>query len=200
MSNITVSKEQLHTNFIRLAKLLHPDHDLNNPNADSNFQELQIQYKKAQQLVGPKSQYQAVISISLSEAILGCERFFINDEDQKFVLTIPAGIKNKQLIMFRGLAVNSAKDAVLHIKVFIKMTSEYTIVGDRLILKIYVPFWKLFFGGKYIISDPIEEKFSIMIPKKTKNGKMFRFSKNGLWNRIEKKRDPLYIQIFGKII
>jgi DnaJ-class molecular chaperone len=84
--------------------------------------------------------------------------------------------------------------------VFINIPSNFIIVGDNLILNQNISFWKLYFGGSYNIIGPDETTISVIIPPKTKNGKMFRVKKAGLWNRINKLREPLYIQFFGSII
>jgi DnaJ-class molecular chaperone len=196
-----VTDEQLHKNYIRLAKIIHPDLNPDDPDADQKFQELQEEYFKAQKLLADKSHYQASISITLKEAILGGERFFSTDDgDHKFVLTVPAGVKNKQTILYRGISMNSVKDAILHIKIFINLPSKFSIVGDQLILEEKVSFWKLKFGGLYTITGPDGRKIIVTIPKNTKNGKMFKVKDEGLMNRVEKKRHPLYIQFFGRII
>jgi DnaJ-class molecular chaperone len=200
MAEVNISEKQLHTNYIKLAKIIHPDHNSNDPLADVKFQELQQQYEKAQKLIESKPQYQASVSISLKESILGCERYFVNDDNYKFVLNIPAGVKNKQTILYRDLNINSVKNTILHIKILIDLPKDYTISGDTLILKTSVHFWKLYFGGEYKIKTPDGLQIPVLIPKKTKSGKMFRILKYGLWNRAEKKRDPLYVQIFGRFI
>jgi DnaJ-class molecular chaperone len=200
LSNQNISAEHLHQNYIKLAKVLHPDVNPDDPDADKKFQELQEQYQKAQKLLEAKTQYQASISITLSEAITGTERFFVSDENQRFMLNIPAGVKNKQTVLYRGLAISSIKDAVLHIRVYIDIPTKFKIIGDNLILNEGVPFWKLIFGGKHEITGPDGRKIPVTIPRKTKNGKMFRVQNAGLWNRNEKKRDALYIQFFGSAI
>ena len=199
-ANTSITTEQLHRNYIKLAKIIHPDHNPNDSYADLKFQELQEQYEKAQKLLNSKTQYQASISISLKESILGTERFFVTDEGNRFMLMIPAGVKNHQTVQFHGISLNSIKSAILHIKVFINIPSNFIIVGDNLILNQNISFWKLYFGGSYNIIGPDETTISVIIPPKTKNGKMFRVKKAGLWNRINKLREPLYIQFFGSII
>lgn len=196
----TTSSEQLHKNYIRLAKVLHPDHNSGNPDSDKKFQELQEQYEKAQKLLGMKTQYQASTNISLQESITGTERFFVTDDNQRFLLTIPAGVKQRQTMLYRGLLLNSVKDSVLHIKVHITLPTKFSIVGDNLILKETISFWKLYFGGDYEIVGPDGTKIAVKIPRKTKNGKMFKVKNAGLWNRQEKRREPLYNQFFGSII
>lgn len=198
MANI--SQEQLHTNFIKLSKIIHPDQNPDDPDATSKFQILVQEYEKAQKLIGPKSQYQTSIKITLKESITGCERYFVSDDNHRFVLNIPAGVKNKQVVQYRGIEINSVKNTVVHIKVLIDMPNHYTIAGNALILKIKVPYYKLIFGGTHVITSPDGNTVSITIHKNTKSGKMFKLMNFGLWNRIEKKREPLYIHIFGCII
>ena len=196
-----MTSEQLHTNFIKLAKLIHPDYNTNDPTANEKFQKLQEQYQKAQKLLGSKNQYQASISISLKEAIFGTERYFITHDKQRFVLNIPAGVRNKQSILYRRIMIHSGKnEAILHIKVFIKIPTKFSIIGNQLILKESVSYWKLFFGGQYRIQGIGGNQILINIPKRTKSKKMFKVQNEGLWDRVEKKRYPLYIQFFGRII
>jgi DnaJ-class molecular chaperone len=197
----TVTSEELRTKYIRLAKVLHPDHNPNDPDADQKFQELQKQYEKARKILGVKTQYQASISITLKESILGTERFFTTDDGkQKFSLSIPAGVKNKQTISFRGITVNSVTDTALHIKILIDVPHDFSIVGEQLILKESVSYWKLFFGGKHKITGATGNQIIITVAKRTKSEKMFKVRGEGLWNRVENKRNPLYIQFFGSII
>lgn len=200
MSDQNISSDQLHQNYIKLAKILHPDLNPDDPDADKKFQDLQEQYEKAQKLLGNKAQYQASVSIPLSEAISGTERFFVSDDGKRFLLTIPAGVKNKQTILYRGIQVNSDNDAVLHIRVHIDAPTKFKIIGDHLILNEHIPFWKLIFGGRHEITGPDGKIIPVTIPRKTKNGKMFKVQNAGLWNRADKKRDPLYIQFFGSAI
>jgi len=196
-----ITEEQLHQNYIKLVKIIHPDLNPNNPDADRQFQYLQEQYEKARKILGVRTQYQASISISLKEAVTGTERYFsAPDDNQKFVLHIPAGVKNHQIISYRGIAINSIKDAVLHIKVFINIPTKFSIIGDQLILKENLPFWKLYFGGKVSIYGPDGKIINLVIPKRTKRGKMFSVKKAGLMDRATNKRLPLYIQFFGYLI
>ena len=193
-------EEQLHRNYIRLAKIVHPDLNPNNPDADRAFQTLQEQYEKAQRLIGANTQYQAVISISLKEAVEGTDRYFSADNNQKFVLHIPAGVKHRQTVLFRQLSVDFKKDVVLHIKVLINLPPKFSIVGNQLILKETVTFWRLHFGGPISIMGADEKKINLVLPKKTKNGKMFKINGAGLLDRESNKRQPLYIQFFGCVI
>lgn len=200
MNQPNITPEELRINYIRLAKVLHPDSNPDNPTAVQAFQELQTQYEKAEKILESKSHYQASISVTLNEAIRGCERFFINDDGNKFLLTIPAGVKNRQVVMYRGMAINSSKDSILDVKVGITLPSDYVIAGDKLIFNLRVPYWKLFFGGRHTFVGPDGTTIPITIPKNSKSGKMYRVNQHGFWNRVEKKRDSLYIQIFGCII
>ena len=101
--------------------------------------------------------------------------------------------------MFKDLSVNTIKNVVLHIKVYINVPSNFKIVGERLVLIEEVPFWRLIFGGDYTITGPTGDQIPVKIPKKTKNGKFFKVKDKGLHNRLKKQRDPLYIQFFGSI-
>ena len=190
----TITKDELHANYKKLAKVIHPD--LNHDNAAvGKFQELQEQYKIAQKLI--TKHYQSSISISLKEAIEGAERYFVMDKT-KLVLNIPAGVKHRQTIQFSDNT--DSNTAILHVKVYINLLPNFTIVGDHLILKEKISYWKLYFGGKHQILVPDGRKIPITIPRKTKNGKMFMVRNAGLFNRKEQKREPLYIQFFGSII
>ena len=199
MANTNISPEQLHRNYIKLAKSIHPDLNPDDQSADTKFQELQSYYATAQKLIN-KNRYNAAVSITLKESITGTTRYFINDENNKFVLSIPAGVKNHQNIKYRGIAGNVSKDAVLNIKIFIKMPPNFIIVGEQLILKEHVSFWKLYFGGRHQFIGPDGNIILVSIPPKTKNKKIFRVLNAGLFNKTEKKREHLYIQFFGSII
>jgi len=44
------------------------------------------------------------------------------------------------------------------------------------------------------------KKSKIVVPKKTKNGAIYKLPSNGLWNTLTKQRDALYVRFIGKII
>ena len=200
MSTKKITEKELHRNYIRLVKILHPDVNPNNPEADKQFQNLQEQFDKAKKILGANSQYQVSVTITLKEAIHGAERYFITDENQTFVLHIPAGVKHCQTIFYRGLNLSTIKDIVLHIKINIDLPRRFSIVGDQLILKEYVPIWKMYFGGKVSIIGADGKRINLILPSRTKNKKMFKINNMGLLDRIANKRLPLYIQFFGYFI
>jgi DnaJ-class molecular chaperone len=199
--NEKITPEQLHINFIRLAKIIHPDNNPTDIESTEKFQELQKQYEIAQKFIYTKNQYHISISITLKEAIHGAERYFtIDDSGCYIMLTIPPGVKNKQTLLYRNLTIKTIQNVNVYIKIYIDIPYNFSIIGDQLILKEWVPFWKMYFGGEYIITGPDRKKILVKIPKKTKNGKMFKVQGAGSLDRIEKKRNPLYIQFFGSII
>jgi len=49
--NEKITPEQLHINFIRLAKIIHPDNNPTDIESTEKFQELQKQYEIAQKFI-----------------------------------------------------------------------------------------------------------------------------------------------------
>ena len=59
-----ITNAQLHENYIRLSKLVHPDLNPDDPDANLKFQELNAQYIKAQEILDKKqTHYQTSVSI-----------------------------------------------------------------------------------------------------------------------------------------
>lgn len=196
INNITA--KELRHEYLELAKKYHPD--LHPENA-SKFQTLQQQYQQCQLIINQPNQYRVTVSISLKESITGCERFYYSQEaNKKFLLKIPAGVQNQQTIVYRGLKDQHGKCTILHLKIKLTLPLNYSIFNNCLVLDLKVPFYKMFFGGKFKFTAPDGKLIQIDLPKRAKNGEYYIVASAGLFDRQEKQRLNLYVQIKQSII
>jgi DnaJ-class molecular chaperone len=194
------SFKQLRLNFLTLVKRYHPDLHPDIPNISEKFTNLINEYKKCLSLFSNKKIYNINVYISLQDAIMGCERFFLsNDGKRKFLLKIPAGVKNKDNIYYKDVQINENCFSILNAIININFPKNYVYKNNKLILKIYVFPWKMYFGGKTVIIGPDGCLLHINIPKKTKSGAIFAIDNEGLYNKKNNQRDKLYIQVISKL-
>ncbi|VVC05072.1 Chaperone protein DnaJ [uncultured archaeon] len=188
---MNISKDEIRKNYLKLAKVLHPD--TNYVESDEMFKNLQNEYHR---LLKSPVEYRTIAIISLKESILGTERYFLSPADQKFILAIPAGIHNGQVLQFRNFGAGLESPVILKVRIKIWMPHQCSVVDGKLLVKEHVIFWKMIWGGKHTLIAPDGRKVEIKIPKNTKNRKIFTIQKYGLWNRGKNIQEPLYIQLF----
>ncbi len=194
-----ISVSQLRDSYLKIAKEIHPDHNLQDTTATQKFQTLQENYQKCLSIIKfSNNQYQTRFVISLAESINGTERYFlIPESNSKFLLKIPAGVKNNQTILFKKLNITYTESIALSASVQIQMPKGYQIFGNYILLIKYIPFWKLFFGGNIIFEGPDGNKIKVNISKNTKSGTIFKIKNRGLYNDTLSVREPLFIRLFG---
>lgn len=199
-SNI-VSITQLRANFLKLVKKYHPDLHPEIPDIAEKFIEVVTEYQKCIDLLSKnKKIYSIRVSISLQDAILGCDRFFISTDDKrKFLLKIPAGVKDGDCIRYKNVQMHESFFSILEVKININFPINYTYKNNKLLLKVYVHPWKLYFGGRIVIFGPDGSRLNICLPVKTKSGAIFEMKNEGMLDRVSKQRNMLYLQIISKI-
>jgi DnaJ-class molecular chaperone len=202
ISNSTpLINSQLKSKYYELAKTCHPDLNPNDLNATEKFQKLQEQYKEClQSLKSNNKIYCVTIQISLQDSILGCTRYFSSrDEKRKFILKIPPGIINNDIIRYKNIQMDENLLSILEVKIIVDLPLNYSYKNGKLVYSVLIPFWKLFLGGEKVIIGPDKARLRILIPPKTKSGSIFELQNEGLLDKLSKKRDILYIRLKSSI-
>lgn len=188
---------QLDKSFKELAKKYHPDLNPSDPTSTEKFQNLLNEYKTCEEIINstPKV-YNISVQISLKDSICGCERFFLSkDQKRRFILKVPAGIKNNDIIRYKNIQMEEFRFSILEVKVNVIIPNDFTLINGKLFKTIKVSFWKLYFGGDLIIIGPDKMRLRVEIQPKTKNGSIFEMKNEGLFDKLSKKRDILYIKV-----
>jgi DnaJ-class molecular chaperone len=181
MTTSNISIHQLHSNYKNIAKSLHPD--LNPEKEIEEFQLLQDVYKTI------PINYYTTIHISLQEALDGCERFYVSEDNTKYLLRIPK-IAKEITIIFKNV---NGDNSIVHAKLKIDIPNNYRLHNGYLIQKINVSMWKLLFGGEILIETIDGLKIRVNVVAGTKKGSIFKILNIGLWDNG--RRNPLYIQL-----
>jgi DnaJ-class molecular chaperone len=121
--------------------------------------------------IGLYEQITIHISISLEESFLGCKRFIsIKGTSQEF--DIPAGIEDKQLLLFK----NNDNSVKLLISVIPK--KNYNRIGQDLLIDHEIDFFDAILGG-YTTINCIGELIKIKIKENTKPNSKVKISNKG---------------------
>ena len=191
-SNLSTN-DQLRKKFKELAKEAHPDLHPNDANATAKFQNLQQAFDKLK--VNPKK-YSIHITISLYDAIAGCQRYFVSlDGKRKYMLKIPAGVKPNEVIAYRDIQIVENRFDNLDIKINIDYPDNYSYKNGKLIYNLKIPIWKIYWGGTHIIEAVDGARLKLKIPSRTKSGSIFEIYNEGLYSRTQNKRESLFIQV-----
>ena len=125
------------------------------------------------------------IDISINEAFYGKEKKLslksINEKNKIYIITIPAGIKNKEIIRLEGqghLGVNGGKPGDLLIKVNIKNSNIYKLDGMDLYTNLYLTPWEAVLGTKVNLST-IDGEISLYIPEGTRSDEVIKIANKG---------------------
>ena len=195
-----VSIDQIHSNFKALAKEYHPDVRQEDPLATEKFQEITDAYNQI--LASCKDQketekkYSTRVHISLADAIMGCERYCSSGENQKQLLKIPAGVKHGGVIRYSNVLLPNGQNGTLNVRVFIALPENYYMGKDFILQKIYISWWKAFFGGIIEITAPDNKTFYVRVPSQLKDRAVFAIAGRGLWDSEKQARSPLYVEFF----
>lgn len=177
----------LHKQYLKLAKEFHPDSNPDDPDAETKFKLLQSAYNSTKEKSKIKK-YTCTPKISLQETFTGCTKYVqLSDTPSKFQIFIPAGCKSGDSVIFGNQTIK------ITAKIEITIPKDYEILNNKLIFHCKVPFWKLYFGGVFRFRFLDGKIIKTTLPKKAKNGDVFSIENFGLFNKVKNGRDPLFI-------
>jgi len=179
--NHPTSFSQLHQNYLQLAKKYHPDHS----GSTEDFQTLNETYRAI------KINYYCNIVVTALEALTGCERFFENEDRQRYVINLPKLVNTPSKLKIE------ADRCIIHLTVDISLPVGYTVVNGYLIKKLPVSKWTCFWGGKETFLNLENKRTCVRINSSTQHGAIFKLPNQGLYGS-DGVRQPLYIQLVKK--
>ena len=125
------------------------------------------------------------IEISINEAFYGKEKKIslksINGKTKTYIVTIPSGIKNKEIIRLQGLGhlgINGGKPGDLLITVNIKNSNKYELNGTDLYTNLYLTPWEAALGTKVSL-NAIDGEISLFIPEGTRSEEVVKIENKG---------------------
>ena len=125
------------------------------------------------------------VEVSIEEAFNGANKKIslrtISGKMKTFDVKIPAGIQNNEKIRLIGQGKsgeNGGKNGDLFIKIKIKDSSCYKLIGYDLYSNLLVTPWEAVLGTKASI-DCIDEEAIIIVPKGTQSGELLRIPGKG---------------------
>lgn len=139
------------------------------------------------------------IDISIKEAFEGTEKNIaltsLQEKNKNVKIKIPSGIKQGQKIRIEGKGkpgTNGGSNGDLIITINIANNGIFKLVGDDIIVKLYVTPWDAALGGKMPV-DSIDGQVSILVPKGTQSGDKISIPNKGYY-KDEKQRGNLIIK------
>ncbi len=136
---------------------------------------------------------QASINISLEESMMGVKKS-ISTNNQSFDIKIPQGIRHGQKIRAKGKGKRTnmgTGDMILQIT--ITPSDDYIQEDDDIVFKFSLPLKSAIFGGKVEVPT-IQKRYTLTVPKDTKQGQKFRVKGKGLLDRQTSSHGDLYLQ------
>ena len=140
------------------------------------------------------------IDVSIKEAFEGAEKNLSltspnNGKNQIVKVTIPSGIKQAEVIRIAGKGKKGKNGGIngdLLVKINIKDTPMYKLVGNDISVTLYVTPWDAALGAKLSVQN-LDGEVSILVPKGTQSGNKISIPNKGYY--IDKdKRGNLIIQ------
>jgi len=135
----------------------------------------------------------ANINISLEESMMGVKKS-ITTNNQSFDIKIPQGIRHGQKIRAKGKGKRTnmgTGDMILQIT--ITPSDDYIQEDDDIVFKFNLPLKTAIFGGKIEVPT-IQKRYTLTVPKDTKQGQKFRVKGKGLLDRQTSSYGDLYLQ------
>ena len=135
----------------------------------------------------------ANINISLEESMMGVKKS-ITTNNQSFDIKIPQGIRHGQKIRAKGKGKRTnmgTGDMILQIT--ITPSDDYIQEDDDIVFKFNLPLKTAIFGGKLEVPT-IQKRYTLTVPKDTKQGQKFRVKGKGLLDRQTSSYGDLYLQ------
>lgn len=139
------------------------------------------------------------IDISIKEAFEGTEKNIaitsLQEKNKNIKIKIPSGIKQGEKIRIEGKGkpgTNGGNNGDLIITINIANNGIFKLVGDDIIVKLYITPWDAALGGKMPV-DSIDGQISILVPKGTQTGDKISIPNKGYY-KDEKQRGNLVIK------
>ncbi len=143
----------------------------------------------------PDLDIEASLTVDFRTAVLGGKKN-ISLNGESFDIKIPQGIANGQKIRAKekGKRAQGHPRGDLILTINVTDDNEYTREGDDLYLKVDVPLYSAFFGGKVELKT-LYKDVTLKIPENTKQNQKMRLKELGVLNRKTKEMGSLYITI-----
>lgn len=139
------------------------------------------------------------IDISIKEAFEGTEKNIaitsLKEKNKNIKIKIPSGIKQGEKIRIEGKGkpgTNGGNNGDLILTINIANNGIFKLIGDDIIVKLYITPWDAALGGKMPV-DSIDGQISILVPKGTQTGDKISIPNKGYY-KDEKQRGNLVIK------
>ena len=183
------AEKELHRQYLDLMRQYHPDHN-SSPEAHAHCIKIQNDYEQCKKILKSRKELKYELTLELYDAIRGCQRMLLH-HNTRFTINILPGIRHGETVAFSGESLN------LTVTFRVVLPVNYCIANNKLIYRMRLNWWTRRFGGIKKIRLVNGEWVRVRIPKKTDIGKIFEMVGEGLYNRAEKRREALRIEIFG---
>jgi len=123
-------------------------------------------------------------------------------EEEKIMITIPAGVDNNQIIKVKGkgeAGKRGGESGDLYIRIFVRPHKIFERKGDDIYLKQKITFSQAALGDKIKIPTLDNENLIVKIPAGLTTGKTLRVSKEGIPHFSGVGRGNLFIQLLVDI-
>ena len=141
--------------------------------------------KKAAKVPIQGENIETEIEVSIEDAFYGKTKRIslrtVQGKMKNFDIKIPEGIRNGEKIRLMGQGAqgkNGGKNGDLLIKIVIKNSKDYKLIGSDIHKIIFVSPWEAVLGAK-VEEKVIDEPFSVYIPKGIQTGEYIRISGKG---------------------
>ena len=126
------------------------------------------------------------IDVSIEDAFYGKAKEIslrtVSGKMKKFNVKIPEGIRNGEKIRLLGQGkegINGGRNGDLLIKINIKDSEKFQLVGNDIYQNIYISPWEAVLGAKVETKSIENEEFSIYIPKGIQTGETIKVEQKG---------------------
>ena len=135
------------------------------------------------------------ITISLEEALNGCEKQYIIN-NQKIKVKIPAGIRTGQQIKLKGLGggVSTNNRGDLYLKVNVNLPQNYKLENNDLIIPLNITAAEAALGKEIFVNLP-QGKLKIKIPQCSSSGMRLRLAGRGFKKQNGSGIGDIYLEL-----
>ena len=145
--------------------------------------------------------YEAQMTITLSEAFQGVERMLALGEE-KIKITVPPGVRDGQILRVKGKGGKGRRGGEsghLYLHVTVEPDPRFERKEDDLSTEIHVPLYKAVLGGEVTITT-LKGNVNIKVPPETQSGKTLRLKGMGMPVYLKKgESGSLFVRILVDI-